>query len=72
MAGEGPFVPSGTLAASCSQVADFVERYMPAYRLYLPDLYARGPTTAREGHTLVVRVDAQRRPTGALPSLPPA
>ena len=42
------------------QVADFVDRYMPAYHAYLPGMYARGPTTARAGHVLVVQINETR------------
>jgi hypothetical protein len=42
------------------QVADFVDRYMPAYKAYLPGLYAQGPTTAKPGQLLVVEVDRNR------------
>ena len=30
-------------ALSDEEVRDFVSRFMPAYKLYLPDLYAHGP-----------------------------
>jgi D-glycerate 3-kinase len=42
------------------QVADFVDRYMPAYKAYLPGLRAKGPTTAAPGKLLVVAVDEGR------------
>ena len=49
------------------QVADFVDRYMPAYQAYLPGMYARGPTTARAGHVLVVEINGTRSLTAAQP-----
>ena len=53
--------------ATPEQVAAFVDRFMPAYRCYLPGLYERGPTTARAGHLLVVEVDEGRDPVAAQP-----
>jgi D-glycerate 3-kinase len=50
------------------QIADFVSRYMPAYQAYLPGLYARGPTTARAGRTLILEVDHARAPVAAQPA----
>ncbi|KAL4195344.1 hypothetical protein AMTRI_Chr05g72860 [Amborella trichopoda] len=44
------------------KVQDFVSRYMPAYRAYLPTLYAEGPNGADPKHTLVVEVDEERNP----------
>ncbi len=49
------------------QVAAFVDRFMPAYRCYLPGLYGQGPTTARSGHLLVVEVDEGREPVAQQP-----
>lgn len=49
------------------QVADFVDRYMPAYHAYLPGMYARGPTTARAGHVLVVQINETRSLTAEQP-----
>lgn len=48
------------------QVAAFVERYMPAYKAYLPGLYRDGPTTARSGHWLRLAVGADRRLLSAI------
>jgi D-glycerate 3-kinase len=50
----------GKPGMSKEQVADFVDRYMPAYKAYLPGLYSDGPTTAKEGRLLVVEVDKTR------------
>lgn len=41
---------------------------MPAYRCYLPHLYAAGPTTARPGRLLVVEVDEGREPVAEQPA----
>ena len=58
---------SGRPAMSDEQVAAFVHRFMPAYRAYLPALYAQGPTTARPGRLLVVEVDEGRQPVQQQP-----
>ena len=50
------------------QVAAFVDRFMPAYRCYLPGLYGGGPTTASAGHLLVVEVDEGRELAAAQPA----
>ena len=47
------------------EVHEFVARYMPAYKAYLPELYAKGPTTARPGQTLFMQVDEKRCLVGA-------
>jgi D-glycerate 3-kinase len=47
-----------------SAVHAFVERYMPAYTAYLPELYRKGPTTAEPGNTLFLQVDQHRCLTG--------
>eukprot|EP00897_Mesotaenium_endlicherianum_P010735 jgi/Mesen1/9690/ME000680S09093 len=44
------------------QVADFVSRYEPAYRAYLPELYKRGPEGASSEHTLMFKIDQSRNP----------
>ena len=49
------------------QVADFVDRYMPAYKAYLPGMYAAGPTTARPQRTLMLEIDENR---GLMPTQP--
>ena len=58
---------SGKPGMMPAQVADFVDRYMPAYKAYLPHLYTAGPSTARPGQLLVVEVDAQRSPLAQQP-----
>ena len=45
-----------------AQVADFVDRYMPAYRAYLKALYAEGPTTSRPGRLLEIHINESRTP----------
>ena len=57
----------GKPAMTDEQVAAFVDRFMPAYRAYLPGLYSTGPTTARPGKLLVVEVDASREPVAQQP-----
>lgn len=44
------------------QVADFVDRFMPAYRAYLPGLYKDGPHMAAGRPTLAFQVDRNRTP----------
>ncbi|KAI5073755.1 hypothetical protein GOP47_0011768 [Adiantum capillus-veneris] len=46
------------------EVKDFVSRYMPAYKAYLPGLYASGPTDALPGRTLQLDIDDNRNPIG--------
>lgn len=46
------------------QVQRFVDRYMPAYRCYLPSLYSRGPERKEGASTLQIWIDRERRPTG--------
>lgn len=53
---------AGKAGMSDQQIADFVDRFMPAYKLYLPGLYKEGPTTAAKETTLTIQVDATRTP----------
>lgn len=53
---------AGKAGMTDEQIADFVSRFMPAYEAYLPGLYARGPTTAQAGRTLIIEVDQNRSP----------
>ncbi|CAI5941398.1 unnamed protein product [Closterium sp. NIES-65] len=46
------------------QVHDFVTRYIPAYKAYLPALYASGPKGSRPDHTLRIDIDQGRNPVG--------
>lgn len=52
------------------QVADFVDRYMPAYKVYLPSMYAQGPTTGKAGHLLMLEIDENRGLTAQQPACP--
>nr|ABK21587.1 unknown [Picea sitchensis] len=54
----------GKPGMSDEQVADFVSRYMPAYKAYLPVLYSDGPRGSNPEHTLIVEVDEDRNPLG--------
>ena len=49
------------------QVKDFVDRYMPAYKAYLPQLYEKGPTRSESGRTLVIEIDEGRGLVGLQP-----
>lgn len=53
---------SGKPAMTDEEVATFVDRFMPAYRCYLPGLYKDGPTTSTPRKLLVVEVDENRNP----------
>lgn len=59
---------AGKAGMTDEQIEDFVSRYIPAYEAYLPGLYARGPTTARPGRTLVIEVDEARAPVARQPA----
>lgn len=58
----------GKPAMTDEQVSQFVSRYMPAYKCYLPGLYGKGPTTARPGKLLVIEVDESRSPVAVQPA----
>lgn len=58
---------SGKAGMTAEQIADFVSRFMPAYQAYLPGLYARAPTTAQPGKTLIIEVDQNRSPVAEQP-----
>ncbi|KAF5829074.1 hypothetical protein DUNSADRAFT_16607 [Dunaliella salina] len=58
---------SGKPGMTDAQIADFVARFMPAYKAYLPQLYSKGPTTARPNRTLIIEVDEQRSPVANQP-----
>lgn len=53
-----------------AQVADFVDRYMPAYKAYLPRMYSEGPATAKAGHLLMLEIDQNRGLTSQQPGCP--
>ncbi|KAL5975626.1 hypothetical protein ACLOJK_019951 [Asimina triloba] len=42
------------------QVLDFVSRYLPAYKAYLPTLYSEGPKGSDTDHLLLVEIDEER------------
>ncbi|KZV26101.1 D-glycerate 3-kinase, chloroplastic [Dorcoceras hygrometricum] len=52
----------GKPGMSDEEVMDFVSRYMPAYKAYLPTLYAEGPKGSDPNHSLVVEIDEGRNP----------
>ncbi|XP_022842780.1 D-glycerate 3-kinase, chloroplastic-like [Olea europaea var. sylvestris] len=52
----------GKPGMSDEEVMDFVSRYLPAYKAYLPTLYSEGPNGSNPGHLLVVEIDEGRNP----------
>lgn len=43
------------------QVKDFVNRYMPAYKAYLPKMYEEGPSTAKNTESYIIfEIDESR------------
>ncbi|XP_031505494.1 D-glycerate 3-kinase, chloroplastic isoform X2 [Nymphaea colorata] len=56
---------AGKPGMSDQEVLDFVSRYMPAYKAYLPTLYSEGPRGADKNHLLVVEIDEYRNPVVA-------
>lgn len=52
----------GKPTMSDEEVKDFVSRYLPAYKAYLPTLYAEGPTGSDPEHLLFIAIDAGRNP----------
>lgn len=58
---------AGKSGMTDDQVSDFVDRYMPGYLNYLPDLYAQGPTTGQSGKVLTIEIDANRQLLAAQP-----
>ncbi len=56
-----------TRSTARPQIADFVSRFQPAYKAYLPGLYAAGPTSAQPGKTLIIEVDMNRSPVAQQP-----
>lgn len=52
----------GKPGLSDEEVKDFVSRYLPAYKAYLPTLYTEGPNGSDPEHTLVVEIDEGRNP----------
>ena len=42
------------------QVRDFVNRYMPAYKAYLPVMYEKGPSTGIGVNFIIFEIDESR------------
>ncbi|KAK4361924.1 hypothetical protein RND71_017165 [Anisodus tanguticus] len=52
----------GNPGMSDEEVKDFVSRYLPAYKAYLPTLYSEGPTGSDPEHVLLIDIDEGRNP----------
>ncbi|XP_057969820.1 D-glycerate 3-kinase, chloroplastic isoform X2 [Malania oleifera] len=52
----------GKPGMSDEEVKDFVSRYLPAYKAYLPTLYSEGPNGSKPEHLLVIEIDEERNP----------
>lgn len=52
----------GKPGMSDEEVLDFVSRYLPAYKAYLPVLYSEGPKGLNPDRLLVVEIDEERNP----------
>lgn len=59
----------GKPGMSDEEVADFVSRYLPAYKAYLPVLYSEGPKGMNPDRLLVVEIDEERNPVACETSL---
>ncbi|KAH7433411.1 hypothetical protein KP509_07G068000 [Ceratopteris richardii] len=55
---------TGRPSMTDEEVKDFVSRYIPAYKAYLPGLYASGPKNAVPGRILQFDIDDDRNPIG--------
>ncbi|KAI3763313.1 hypothetical protein L1987_53767 [Smallanthus sonchifolius] len=53
---------AGNPGMTDEEVLDFVSRYLPAYKAYLPTLYTEGPKGSDSKRTLVVEIDEGRNP----------
>ncbi|KAJ8756036.1 hypothetical protein K2173_024583 [Erythroxylum novogranatense] len=53
---------AGKPGMSDEEVKDFVSRYLPAYKAYLPTLYAEGPNGSDPEHVLLIEIDEGRNP----------
>ncbi|XP_030525493.1 D-glycerate 3-kinase, chloroplastic [Rhodamnia argentea] len=53
---------AGNPGMSDEEVKDFVSRYLPAYKAYLPTLYSEGPNGSDPEHLLVIEIDEGRNP----------
>ncbi|XP_068652633.1 D-glycerate 3-kinase, chloroplastic-like [Aristolochia californica] len=60
--GEVAMIADGKPGMSKEEVRDFVSRYMPAYKAYLPTLYSEGPVGSDPERLLVVEIDEERNP----------
>ncbi|XP_068647359.1 D-glycerate 3-kinase, chloroplastic-like [Aristolochia californica] len=60
--GELAMIADGKAGMSKEEVRDFVSRYMPAYKAYLPTLYSEGPMGSDPERLLVVEIDEERNP----------
>lgn len=54
----------GKPGMSDEEVLDFVSRYLPAYKAYLPTLYSEGPEGLDPDRLLVIEIDEERNPIG--------
>ncbi|GAB4842028.1 hypothetical protein Ancab_011988 [Ancistrocladus abbreviatus] len=52
----------GKPGMSDEEVLDFVSRYLPAYKAYLPTLYSEGPNGSDPNHLVIVEIDEGRNP----------
>ncbi|KAJ1688279.1 hypothetical protein LUZ63_019669 [Rhynchospora breviuscula] len=52
----------GKPGMSDEEVLDFVSRYLPAYKAYLPTLYAEGPNGSKPDRLAVIDIDEKRNP----------
>lgn len=52
----------GKPGMSDEEVKDFVSRYLPAYKAYLPTLYSEGPSGSDPKHVLLIDIDEGRNP----------
>lgn len=53
---------AGKPGMSDEEVKDFVSRYLPAYKAYLPTLYSEGPIGSNPKNLLVIEIDEGRNP----------
>ncbi|XWS16394.1 hypothetical protein CRYUN_Cryun34aG0083500 [Craigia yunnanensis] len=53
---------AGKPGMSDEEVKDFVSRYLPAYKAYLPTLYSEGPNGSDPKHLLLIEIDEGRNP----------
>ncbi|WCJ40654.1 P-loop containing nucleoside triphosphate hydrolases superfamily protein [Euphorbia peplus] len=53
---------AGNPGMTDEEVEDFVSRYLPAYKAYLPTLYKEGPSGSNPEDVLVIEIDEGRNP----------